>query len=158
MVLQRSLAYRFAPSFPLKPLPHSLLRYRVSCCDLGFLQPYFHPGYKFPIPVDAKCLLAQPLTDTKVKSAKPKGKTYTLADGGGMFPEIAPTGRKLWRMAYRQENGKSNRLTFGSCPEVSLAEARLKRAAARKQLSDLVDPAAHRREAKKRRKCCRSHV
>jgi len=94
--------------------------------------------------------LAQPLTDTKIKTAKPREKTYTLADGQGMYLEVAPSGRKVWRMAYRQENGKSNRLTFGSYPEVSLSEARLKRADARKQLSDSVDPAEHRRELKKR--------
>lgn len=32
-------------------------------------------GYKMP-------KLATPLTDTEVKNAKPKDKTYTLGDGG----------------------------------------------------------------------------
>lgn len=45
--------------------------------------------------------LATPLTDTQVKTAKPRDKTYTLADGGGMYLEVAPTGSKIWRMAYR---------------------------------------------------------
>lgn len=39
--------------------------------------------------------LAKPLTDTQVKTAKPRVKTYTLADGGGMYLEIAPTGSKI---------------------------------------------------------------
>ena len=39
--------------------------------------------------------LATPLTDIQVKNAKPKAKTYTLADGGGMYLEIAPTGSKI---------------------------------------------------------------
>jgi integrase len=92
--------------------------------------------------------LATPLTDTKVRTAKAREKTYTMADGGGMYLEVAPTGLKVWRLAYRQKNGKSNRLTFGTYPEVSLIEARAQRAAARKLISDEVDPGAAKREAK----------
>ena len=61
--------------------------------------------------------LAKPLTDLQVKSAKPRTKTYTLADGGGMYLEVSPAGSRIWRLAYRQEGGKSNRLTFGAYPE-----------------------------------------
>jgi integrase len=92
--------------------------------------------------------LATPLTDTKVRTAKSREKTYTMADGGGMYLEVAPTGLKVWRLAYRQKNGKSNRLTFGTYPEVSLLEARAQRAAARKLMSEEVDPGAAKREAK----------
>ena len=92
--------------------------------------------------------LATPLTDTAVRNAKPKEKTYTLGDGDGMYLEITPTGTRFWRMAYRQPNGKQNRLTFGKCPEVTLAEARSKRLAARKLLAQGVDPARARREEK----------
>ncbi|MBC8097203.1 MAG: integrase arm-type DNA-binding domain-containing protein [Akkermansiaceae bacterium] len=92
--------------------------------------------------------LAKPLTDTQVKTAKSKDKPYTLADGGGMYLEVAPTGSKIWRMAYRQENGKPNRLTFGAYPEVSLLEARAKRTSARKQLSDGIDPGQFKRDEK----------
>ncbi|MGZ8293105.1 MAG: tyrosine-type recombinase/integrase, partial [Telluria sp.] len=92
--------------------------------------------------------LAKPLTDTQVKTAKPRERTYTLADGGGMYLEIAPTGSKIWRMAYRKEDGKSNRLTFGPYPEVSLSEAREKRATARKQRASGLDPAKVRRDEK----------
>src|SRR5450830_1008942 len=90
--------------------------------------------------------LATPLTDIQVRTAKPTGKTYTLADGGGMYLEVAPTGSKIWRMAYRQENRKQNRLTFGPYPDVSLLEARTKRAAARKLLTDGIDPAQFKRD------------
>ena len=72
--------------------------------------------------------LAKPLTDTQVRNAKPKDKVFTMADGGGMYLGIAPTGSKIWRMSYRQENGKQTRLTFGSYPSVTLEEAREKRA------------------------------
>ena len=65
-----------------------------------------------------------------------------------MYLEISPIGTKIWRMSYRQENGKQNRLTFGAYPEVSLQEARAKRADARKLLSDGFDPAKIKREEK----------
>lgn len=92
--------------------------------------------------------LATPLTDTKVRADKAREKTYTIADGGGKYLEVAPTGLKVWRLAYRQKNGKSNRLTFGTYPEVSLLDARAQRAAARKLLSDEIDPGAAKRDAK----------
>ncbi|MGV8893170.1 MAG: tyrosine-type recombinase/integrase [Burkholderiaceae bacterium] len=95
--------------------------------------------------------LAKPLTDTQVKTAKPKDKPYTLADGGGMYLEIVPTGSRIWRMAYRQENGKPNRLTFGAYPAVSLLDARAKRTTARKQLSDGIDPGQFKRDEKQAR-------
>ena len=41
--------------------------------------------------------IVTPLTDTQVKNAKPKDKPYKLADGGGMYIEVMPTGFKLWR-------------------------------------------------------------
>lgn len=90
--------------------------------------------------------LAKPLTDTQVKTAKPKEKTYTLADGGGMYLEVSPSGSRIWRMAYRQADGKSNRLTFGAYPEVSLSEAREKRSIARKQRASGLDPALVRKD------------
>ena len=92
--------------------------------------------------------LATPLTDIQVKKAKPKDKPYTLADGDGMYLEISPTGSKIWRMAYRQPNGKNTRLTFGPYPEVSLLDARQKRLDARKQKAAGTDPAQARRIAK----------
>lgn len=89
--------------------------------------------------------LAAPLTDIQVKNAKPKDKPYTLADGDGMYLEVSPTGSKIWRMAYRQPNGKNTRLTFGAYPEVSLLDARQKRMDARKQKAAGTDPAQARR-------------
>ena len=44
--------------------------------------------------------IVKPLTDTKVKNAKPKNKPYKLSDGGALYLEVMPTGSKLWRMKY----------------------------------------------------------
>jgi integrase len=92
--------------------------------------------------------LATPLTDTAVKNAKPKEKTYTMGDGDGMYLEITPNGSRFWRMQYRQANGKPNRLTFGKYPEVTLAQARDRRLAARKLLDQGIDPSLDKRDKK----------
>lgn len=102
--------------------------------------------------------LAKPLTDTQIRTAKPLGKTYTMADGGGLYLEVAPTGSRIWRMTYRQENGKTNRLTFGAYPAVSLMEARSKRAAARKLLVDGIDPGQAKREEKQTKAFAAAHT
>lgn len=72
--------------------------------------------------------ITPPLSDTRIRNAKPKDKTYTITDGAGMYIEIAPTGSKIWRMSFKQANGKTNRLTFGPYPTVTIVEARAKRA------------------------------
>ncbi|MDQ1923209.1 tyrosine-type recombinase/integrase [Massilia pseudoviolaceinigra] len=92
-----------------------------------------------------------PLTDKTLKNAKAKDRAYKLADGGGLYLEVMPTGVKLWRMKFKQANGKESRLSFGSYDEVSLAEAREKRDAARKQMAGGVDPAQARRIEKQQK-------
>lgn len=93
--------------------------------------------------------IVPPLTDIQVKNTKPKDKPYKLADGGGLYLEVMPTGSKLWRMKFKQANGNESRLAFGSYPEISLVEARKRRAAARTQLASGVDPAQAKRIEKK---------
>jgi integrase len=105
-----------------------------------------------PPPTKIECpqmpKLATPLTDIQVRTAKPKEKAYKLADGGGMYLEVMPTGSKLWRMKFRQANGSESRLAFGSYPEVSLLDARNKRTEARALLAKKIDPAQVRRDDK----------
>ena len=38
-----------------------------------------------------------PLTDSAIKAAKPKEKTFKLTDGQGLYLDVKPTGSKLWR-------------------------------------------------------------
>jgi integrase len=87
-----------------------------------------------------------PLTQLQIKAAKPKDRPYKLADGGGLYVEVMPTGGKLWRMKYRQPDGKENRLSFGNYPEVSLVDARAKRDSARQLLAEGQDPGRVRAE------------
>lgn len=81
-----------------------------------------------------------PLTDLKVRNAKKQEKPYKLADGGGLYVEVTPGGAKLWRLKYRQANGKENKLHFGAYPDVSLSLARERRDAARTLLGAGIDP------------------
>jgi hypothetical protein len=93
--------------------------------------------------------IVAPITDIQAKNAKPKDKVYKLADGGGLYLEIMPTGSKLWRMKFKQASGKESRLAFGNYPEVTLIQAREKRDAARKLKIDGIDPGQAKKEKKR---------
>lgn len=86
------------------------------------------------------------LTDSAIKVAKPRERAYKLSDGQGMYLEVMPTGSKLWRMKYRFE-GKESRISFGAYPVVTLQQARQRRAEAREQLAQGINPTAERRAA-----------
>lgn len=88
-----------------------------------------------------------PLTDTAIRKAAPRAKPYRLADGGGMYLEVTPTGAKYWRMKYRH-GGKEKRLALGVYDRVTLAAARSRREDARRLIADGVDPGAARKQAK----------
>lgn len=85
-----------------------------------------------------------PLSDRHVKTAKPREKQYTLFDGHGLFLLVTPSGGKLWRFKYRLD-GKARLMSFGPYPDISLNEAREKRAAARKQVANGIDPCEARK-------------
>lgn len=87
------------------------------------------------------------LTDAKLRTLKPKEKVYRLGDSAGLYIEVAINGSRYWRMKYRFL-GKEKRLAFGVYPEVTLAEAREKRDAARKLLASGSDPAEAKKIAK----------
>jgi len=88
-----------------------------------------------------------PLTDSAIKTAKPKDKLYRLADSNGLCLEVAPTGSKLWRYRYRF-NGKAKMLSLGAYPAVPLAAARRKRDDARLLLDEGTDPGVERQATK----------
>ena len=87
------------------------------------------------------------LTDTLLRGLKATGKVQKYSDGGGLYLHVSPTGGKLWRMDYRFE-GKRKTLSMGAYPEVSLADARARRQAAKVQLAQGIDPSAHKQAAK----------
>lgn len=80
------------------------------------------------------------LTDTKVRTAKPRPKPYKLADANRLFLLVTPSGGKLWRWNYTYD-GKNKTMALGAYPIVSLADARAKRDEAYTILCDGRDPA-----------------
>ncbi|MFN3714705.1 MAG: tyrosine-type recombinase/integrase [Alcanivoracaceae bacterium] len=89
-----------------------------------------------------------PLTDTKLRAAKPKNEPYRLYDEKALYLEVLSSGGRYWRMKYRHQ-GKEKRLSFGVYPDVSLAQARAKRDQARALLADGTDPGHAKKEAKR---------
>lgn len=88
-----------------------------------------------------------PLTDIAIRRAQPGNKARKMFDGGGMYLEVAPSGGKWWRLKYRF-GGKEKRISLGVYPDVSLKEARLRRAQARQLLAREIDPSQHRKAQK----------
>lgn len=95
-----------------------------------------------PIPTSA-----MPLTDTSVRSAKPKDRAYKLSDERGLHLHVTSQGSKLWRWAFRFDN-KQKLMALGQYPDVSLAQARDGRESARKLLASGIDPMAQRKAEK----------
>lgn len=67
------------------------------------------------------------LSDAEIRGFKPESKRFRRSDGGGLFLEIMPTGKKVFRLAYRLD-GKQRTAFLGDYPELRLADARLKAA------------------------------
>ena len=83
--------------------------------------------------------IATPLTDTKIKTSKPKEKDYKLSDGQGLFLLVKTNGTKLWRFDFIFIN-KRQTMSFGIYPEVGLKEARDRREKARENIKDGINP------------------
>lgn len=92
------------------------------------------------------------LTDAAVRQAKPKDKSYKMADSQGLYIQVMPSGSKHWKMKYRFA-GREKKLSFGEYPRVSLRDARSLRDEARNQITKGIDPSLE-----KRRNRLRGHV
>jgi len=86
------------------------------------------------------------LTDTAIKTAKPKDTDYKLTDEKGLYVLVKKAG-KYFRLDYRFL-GKRKTLALGVYSEVSLKEAREKRDEARKLLADGKDPLEEKKAQK----------
>lgn len=88
------------------------------------------------------------LSDAKVRNAKRLSKPYKISDGEGLFLLVSTSGSKYWRFKYSY-SGKEKLLAFGVYPEVSLSDARERRAQARKALAAGTDPSEVKKQAKR---------
>jgi integrase len=52
------------------------------------------------------------LTDRRLRAAKPRAKPYRLADGGGLYLYVAPSGVNSWQYRYRHD-GRPQTATLG---------------------------------------------
>jgi integrase len=84
------------------------------------------------------------LNDTRIRNARPTERDYKLTDFDGLYLLVRTNGSRLWRFAYRF-GGKQKQIALGAYPEVTLAEARDRREAARKLLASGKDPSVERR-------------
>ena len=69
-----------------------------------------------------------PLTDAQIRALQPSQKRCRCSDGGGLFIEVLPSGKKVFRLAYRLHGGQRTKM-IGDYPRTTLADARLKAAA-----------------------------
>ncbi|WP_458399764.1 tyrosine-type recombinase/integrase [Mailhella sp.] len=79
------------------------------------------------------------LSDTAVKKAKPSEKIYKLCDGDKLYLFVMPSGKKIWRVLWREE-GKDKQFTIGEYPAISLRMAREERTRVKGLVALRLDP------------------
>ena len=85
------------------------------------------------------------LTESAVKEARPAARQFKLSDGGGLYLLVHSNGSKYWRFDFRFD-GKQKSSSLGVWPEVTLAQARLKRNEAKRKISEGVNPIEEKKE------------
>lgn len=85
--------------------------------------------------------VVSPLTNTQIKNVRPSIKPLTMFDGleTGLHLLVQPNGTKTFRLKI-QIDGKDRRLTLGTFPDMSLAEARVEASKNKKQVKQGIDP------------------
>ncbi len=53
------------------------------------------------------------LSDTKLRTLKSADKVFSESDGGGLYIEVLPTGKKRWGLKYRTLTGKQETIRLG---------------------------------------------
>ena len=97
-------------------------------------------------------MAANTLSDKAVRAALKKaieaGKPITINDGDGLTLIARPDGTGWWRLRYWIAS-RENRLSLGTYPDVSLADARGRRDEARKLIATGADPSEKRKSDKR---------
>lgn len=125
-------------------------------CLYGSIAVYWNPWFfvgnrqgiyalpTAPPAVTHKTGVSMVLTVTGIDKAKPREKQYRMPDARGLVLLVRPNGSKLWQLRYRYE-GKEKTDSLGQYPDVSLADARVKRDDSRRLVAAKVDPVLKRR-------------
>lgn len=86
-----------------------------------------------------------------IDNAKPKEKAYSLTDGGGLLIEVLTSGSKVWRFKYHLD-GKREKVTLGSYPEIGIKAARDKHEEMRALVEQGISPAKNKQQQAVERK------
>ncbi len=84
-----------------------------------------------------------PLSDTAIRHARPKDKTYALCDFGGLSLMVPVNGKKRWLFRFYW-SGQQVKMSFDS-----LKQARENRDEARKLLAQNINPCEHRKQQRR---------
>jgi len=87
------------------------------------------------------------LSDTTVRTTKPKDKKYVLRDGNGLWLVVEPTGRKWWKLRVVFAK-KKNSFSLGEYPAVTLAFARAEVTKIKGKIAAGIDPSVYRKMEK----------
>ena len=107
------------------------------------LQSGYNSGYE-QSPVGTTLAATDFLTESRIRSARPKARPYKLRDGGGLYLLVTPANARLWRLRYKVR-GRESMLGLGTYPATSLKAARDRRTELRAALEAGKNPAAERR-------------
>jgi hypothetical protein len=89
------------------------------------------------------------LNAKQIQNARPKEKEkeFKLADGGGIYLMVEPSGTKIWLFNYyRPYTRKRANLIMDKYPDLGLSNARDRRTAYANLLANNIDPQEHERE------------
>jgi integrase len=87
------------------------------------------------------------LSDTKIRTAKPKPKPFKLYDADGLYLIVQPNGSRWWRQRYHWAE-REQTLSLGTYPDIALTDARARSAALRRQVANGINPSTERQEQK----------
>jgi len=86
-------------------------------------------------------------TNTEIQQARPRDKEFNLVDGNGLALRVKPNSSKLWIFnGYRPYTKKRTSLSLGAYLNVTLAEARKRRAQANGLQAKNIGPKEYREE------------
>jgi integrase len=80
-------------------------------------------------------------TDRAIKNLKPRADRYELWEGNGFGIRVTPNGTKSWVFVYHHA-GRSRRMTLGTYPSMTVAQAHLAHGKALAELEQGTDPGA----------------
>ncbi|WP_410516169.1 tyrosine-type recombinase/integrase [Pantoea allii] len=102
------------------------------------------------------------LNDTQIKSTKPGEKEVNLFDGDGLFLRISPTtkgGKKNWYFRYAVPvTKKRTKMSLGTYPHLTLAQARSLRDQYLALLAQQIDPQTHKADKANALKAATEHT